>query len=109
MLNEEEIRKKIKVLKRFYMDVTNFAIVNAILIVIWLTFDKTGTFWPKYVLLIWGILLVLKGYRMGVFPFIFPRSSFLNREWEERKVREILRKQQAHHKPPPPPKKGHEK
>lgn len=100
MLKEEEIRKKIKILKRFYMDVINFAVVNAILILIWLTFDKTGTFWPKYVMLIWGILLVFKAYRMGVAPLIFPRSSFLNREWEERKVRELLRKQNAHHKPP---------
>jgi hypothetical protein len=108
MLKEEEIRKRIKVLKRFYVDVINFAVVNAILILIWLTFDKTGTFWPKYVILIWGILLVFKAYRMGVAPLIFPRSSFLSRDWEEKKVRELLRKQHVHAKPPPP-KRGKEK
>ena len=101
MQKEDEIRKKIKSLKRFYTDVINFAVVNTILIFIWLTFDKTGTFWPKYVLLIWGILLLFKAYRMGVIPLIFQRTSFLTHEWEEKKVRELLRKQQSHHKPLP--------
>jgi len=101
MLKEEEIRKKIKALKRFYLDVINFAIVNGILILIWLTFDKTGTFWPKYVLLIWGILLVFKAYRTGSIYLIFPRKDFLNRNWEEKKVRELLRKQHIHPKIPP--------
>lgn len=106
MLKEEEIRRKIKILKQFYMDVINFAIVNAILILIWLTFDKTGTFWPKYVLLIWGILLMFKASRMGVIPLLFPRSSFFNREWEEKKVRELLRRQHLQDESPPPkPKK----
>ena len=104
MQKEEEVRRKVKVLKRFYMDVVNFAVVNAILILIWLTFDRTGTFWPKYVLLIWGILLVFKSYRMGIMSLMFPHTSFLNHDWEEKKVREILRKQNRTHKPPPPKK-----
>jgi len=98
MLKEEEFRKKIKLLKRFYLDIVNYIIVNGILILIWLTFDKTGTFWPKYVLLIWGILLIFKGYRMGVMPLIFPGFSFLNRDWEEKKVKELMRKQNSFHK-----------
>lgn len=108
MLSEEEIRRKIKVLKRFYMDVVNFAVINAILILIWLTFDKTGTFWPKYVILIWGIILLFKAYRTGIIPLIFPQASFLNREWEEKKVKEIVRKQHRTHKTPPP-RKGKDK
>lgn len=100
MLKEEEVRKKIKHLKRFYMDLINFVVVNAILILIWLTFDKTGTFWPKYVILIWGILLVFKAYRMGVVSMLFPRTAFLSHDWEEKKVRELLRKQNGHYRPP---------
>lgn len=104
MLREEEIRKKIKLLRRFYMDIINFFIVNSLLILIWVTFDKTGTFWPKYVLLIWGILLVFKAHRMRIVPLLFPRAHFLNHDWEEKKVRELLRKQSSQHKPPPPKK-----
>lgn len=104
MMKEDEIRKKIKTLKRFYMDVINFVIVNLILMLIWLTFDKTGTFWPKYVLLIWGILLVFKAYRMRIVHLIFPSTAFLTHDWEEKKVRELLRKQQNQHRGHPPKK-----
>lgn len=98
MLNEDEVRKKVKKLKQFYLDITNFFVVNVILTLIWFTFDKTGTFWPKYVILIWGILLVFKAYRMRLFSVIFPQNSVLNQDWEEKKVREILRKQKRNHK-----------
>jgi hypothetical protein len=108
MLKEDEIRKKVKTLKRFYMDVVNFAIINAILILIWITFDKTGTFWPKYVILIWGLLLAFKAYRMGIVPLIFPRASLFNHDWEEKKVREVMRKQHHQHRTTPP-RKGKEK
>lgn len=104
MQKEEEIRKKVKVLRRFYMDVINFAVVNAILVLIWLTFDKTGTFWPKYLILIWGILLAFKAYRMGILALIFPRATILNHDWEEKKVRELLRKQHRISKPTAPKK-----
>lgn len=98
MLQEDEIRRKVKSLRQFYMDIINFFIVNIILTLIWFTFDKTGTFWPKYVILIWGILLVFKAYRMRLLYFVFPRSSFLTHDWEEKKVREILRKEKQNHK-----------
>src|SRR5262249_4016453 len=99
MLNEEEVRKRIKRLRQFYLDVINFFVVNLILTLIWFTFDKTGTFWPKYVILIWGILLVFKAYRMRLVYFIFLHASFLSHDWEEKKVRTILRKQSMHPKP----------
>ncbi|MBY0291929.1 MAG: 2TM domain-containing protein [Alphaproteobacteria bacterium] len=100
MNREEEVRKKVKVLKRFYTDVIYFGIVTLILTLIWLTFDRTGSFWPKYVIVIWGIALIFKAYRMGVAPFMFHRVPFFNQDWEEKKVKEIMRRRQFHHKPP---------
>ena len=63
------------------------------MILIWLIFDQTGTFWPKYVIVIWGVILIYRSSRMGVLPLIFHRSSLFSHEWEERKVREFMRKQ----------------
>jgi len=99
MTHEQEVRKKVKALKSFYKDLINFAVVNSALVLIWLTFDKTGTFWPKYVMLVWGIVLVIRASRSGVTPLMFHRSSFLSTEWEEKKVREIMRKNKFHEKP----------
>lgn len=100
MLREDEVRKKVKVLKRFYMDVVTFGIVNIVLILIWLTLDRTGMFWPKYVIVIWGIFLFSRAYRMGVMPFIFHRVAFLGQDWEDKKVREIMRQKNINLKNP---------
>lgn len=106
---EKEVRKKVKLLKGFYIDIVNFFIVNSILILIWFIFDKTGTFWPKFVILIWGVLLVFKSYRSGIMPLILPQTSFLSQDWEEGKVREVMRKQNRLGKSPPPPTKDKKK
>ncbi len=100
MVREEEIRKKVKLLKRFYMDVIYFCIVNAILVLIWLTFDRTGTFWPKYVIVVWGVALIFRAYRMGIVPFMLHRVPFLSQDWEDRKVKEIIRRRDFHRKHP---------
>ena len=100
MHREEEVRKKIKALKRFYMDVVNFILINLMLTLIWLTFDRTGTFWPKYVIVVWGIALIFKAYRVGVISLIFPPVSFLKQDWEEKKVRELMRRRSIHPKTP---------
>jgi len=98
MLTEEDIRKRVKALRRFYMDMVNFVVVNFVLIMIWWTFDKTGTFWPKYVIVVWGIALILKASRMGIIPLLFHRTSFFSENWEERKVNEMMRRHSIHHK-----------
>jgi hypothetical protein len=91
MTREEEVRKKVKALKSFYKDIINYLVVNGALIVIWFTFDRTGSFWPKYILLVWGIAIVLRASRTGVLKHFFHKSSFLSPEWEEKKVREYMR------------------
>ena len=101
MEREEEVRKKVKILKRFYTDIVNFLCVNVVLSLILFTFDRTGTFWPKYVMVIWGLALVLRASRMGVMPILFHRNSFFNQDWEEKKVRELMRRRDRQDKTPP--------
>ena len=89
MTKEEDIRKQVKSLKRFYMDSFTFAIVNVVLILLWFVVDRSAIFWPKYVIVIWGISLIFKAYRMGVLPLFFHHLSFLTPEWEEKKIKEL--------------------
>jgi hypothetical protein len=89
MTKEEDVRKQVKSLKRFYMDSFTFAIVNVALILIWVSVDRSATFWPKYVIVIWGIVLMFKAYRMGIIPLFFHYFSFLTPEWEEKKIKEL--------------------
>ena len=90
MLTEQEIRIKVKILKRFYLDVLNYAVINALLIVIWLIFDAHRPFWPKYVIVVWGFALMFKACRLGILPLFFNRTSFLTSDWEEQKVNEMM-------------------
>jgi hypothetical protein len=94
MIKEEDIRKQVKSLKRFYMDSFTFAIVNVVLILVWVIADSGSTFWPKYVIVIWGIALMFKAYRMGLLPLFFHHLSFLTPEWEEKKIKELTEEPQ---------------
>jgi len=89
MIKEEEVRKKVELLKQIYADGLMFAIVNVILIFVWTMVDKNTIFWPKYVIVIWGISLIFKAYLMGILPLFFNRLSFLTAEWEENKIKEL--------------------
>lgn len=89
MLTEEEIRKRVKTLKRFYMDLVVYTVVNVLLILIWLTLDRSWDFWPKYVIVIWGFALAFRACQLGLMPFVFQYIFFLKPEWEERKVEEL--------------------
>lgn len=89
MTKEEEVRKQVKNLKRFYMDGLVFAVVNFLLILVWAITDISSTFWPKYVLLVWGMALFFKAYRLGLLSFLSNHISFMTSEWEERKVKEL--------------------
>jgi hypothetical protein len=100
MLTEQEIRRKVKVLKRFYLDLTSYALVNLLLVFVWLAFDRSGVFWPKYVIVVWGLVLTGKAYWMGLFPLFFSHISFLTPEWEDKKVDEMMGKAPLQRKVP---------
>lgn len=108
MLTEPEIRAKVRALKRFYNELLNYAIINALLIMIWFLFERNTHFWPKYVIVIWGFALIFKACRLGLIPLLFPHLSFLNAEWEEKKVEELMKKCPLQHKIPLKTE-GHEK
>jgi hypothetical protein len=89
MSREDDVRKKVKLLRLFYMDTFTFALVNIVFIFIWLSVDRSMTFWPKYVIVVWGLALIFKAYRMGIIPLFSQRFSFLTAEWEEKKIKEL--------------------
>lgn len=98
MTNEEKVRKSVRALKRFYMDAITFAFVNVALILVWIAFDTSTTFWPKYVILVWGVALLFKGYRMGLMPLFLHYTSVLSDDWEEKKIKEFKNRPYEQHK-----------
>lgn len=95
-MSEESIRKRVQDLRSFYMECLNYAIVNVILILVWM-FLGDEIFWPKYVIIIWGGVLAFKAYRCGLYPVFIEKSAFLSKklsfmkdEWEDKKVQELM-------------------
>jgi len=95
-MKEHDIRQKVKALRSLYMDFALYVAINALFIVIWAIFNRGETFWPKYILLVWGIALVIQAYRKGLLPLILYHLSFLTPEWEDRKVEELVGRRHRH-------------
>lgn len=99
-MKEQGFRKKIQAIQKFYADLINFSMVNGLLIVTWFFLDHQNVFWPKYVLLVWGILLVAKAYGTGAFSYCTETFCSLSSQWEERKIQEISGKKNSQRKIP---------
>ncbi len=97
-MKEEEIRQRVKALREFYMDMLGFVLGNGLFILIWFIFDSSGTFWPKYIFLVWAIALVGEAYRRNIINLFSSRISFLAPEWEEEKVSKMIGSPPDQHK-----------
>ncbi|HSD08347.1 2TM domain-containing protein [Flavobacterium sp.] len=79
-------RKRVIEIRKFYQHLTVFVLCNPIIIVVNLM-TSPGYLWFLWSLFGWGIAIVL--HAMKTFNF----SPFFDKEWEERKIREILDKE----------------
>lgn len=80
---ERAARREVHCLRGFYVHLTVFVLVNVGLVAINLL-ASPGRLWFQWPLLGWGIWLAL--HALGTFG----RGRFLGRDWEERKVRELM-------------------
>lgn len=84
----QSIKKQVKDIKAFYLNLSVYGIVIFGLMVINLATDATYLWflWPAFG---WGIGVALHG--VGVFNL----SPFLGRDWEQRKIQELLDKEKG--------------
>lgn len=81
-----QAQKKVKEIKDFYQHLTVFILVTIMLLVVNLMTS------PEYLWFIWCVL----GWGVGVLFHglkAFGVSSFFNKEWEERKIREFIERE----------------
>lgn len=81
-----QAKQKVKEIRKFYEHLTVYVLCNPIVIVVNLM-TSPGYLYFWYSLLGWGVAIVLHGLKA------FDCFPFLNKEWEERKTREILEKE----------------
>jgi len=86
-----EAKKRVKKLKGFYSHLTIYILVNLFIVFINIQDLKPGESYFQYknfiTLFFWGIGLVAHGMSVFVPQFV------LGRNWEERKIRELMNKE----------------
>jgi len=90
MMNEEKYeaaKKRVEELKKFYGNLITYAVINVILIIINLV-TSPGSLWFYWVTIFWGIGILLHASKVFVL-----KSKFLGKEWEEKKIKEIMEKE----------------
>jgi hypothetical protein len=81
-----QAQKRVREIKEFYQHLIVYLLCNPVVIVVNLL-TSPGYLWFVWSLLGWGIAVVLHALKT------FHVSPVFNKEWEERKIREILEKE----------------
>jgi len=79
-------KKRVRQLRGFYVHLIVYVLVNAPLVGINLA-TSPGALWFYWPLLGWGIGIVAHA------ASVFGTGRFLGKEWEERKIKELMEKQ----------------
>ena len=90
-ISEEEVyevtKKRIKAKRDFYGNLVAWAIVNIILVIVWVQTDVTGYMWFLWPLCIWGFFVLIHYIQTFVFK---PKPE---RQAIEKEVEKIKREQ----------------
>lgn len=65
-MTEGKVKSTFSSIKRFYSELVWFSLGNLLFVSIWFAYDRQCVFWPKYVMFVWGISLVVTAYRQGI-------------------------------------------
>lgn len=82
--------RRVQELRGFYCHATWFVLIMPVLVVI-NVFASPGEWWVIYPLLGWGFGLTVHALS------VFAGGRFLGREWQERKIRQILAREGTDH------------
>ena len=87
----KEAQAKVKEMKKFYSHAFSYLTVNGFLFVLNMI-TSPGHWWFLYPALGWGMGLASHGFKA------FGMNGLLGKDWEEKKIEEILQKQKAREK-----------
>ena len=83
----EKAKNRVEELKKFYGNLVTYGVINVILIIINLV-TSPGSLWFYWVTIFWGIGILLHASKVFVL-----KGKFLGKEWEEKKIKEIMEKE----------------
>jgi hypothetical protein len=84
----QRARRRVRELRGFYLHATVFVAINVLLHVINFA-TASGGYWAFWPLFGWGIGLVVH----GLVTYRYRWMPFLGRDWEERRIKELMDKE----------------
>lgn len=97
--SEKDVQSHVRRLKNFYGELSVFILVITVSLIIWLLCGG-GYFWPLWIGLIWGVVLLLKASKLKIIaPTLYEgahtlreKLPFIRPQWESEKAKEIMKK-----------------
>lgn len=83
-----DVRQRVRELKKFYLDLSIYAIVSFFCVLVWISMG-CGLFWPIWVILGFAIASLLEAMKLGQLTIFEEILPFLRPEWEEEQVQKI--------------------
>ncbi len=80
-------KRQVEEIRGFYMHLAVYIAVNLLLFAINMV-SSPGTLWFYWVTIFWGVGVFFHALQ------IFGRDRFLGREWEEKKIREVMEREE---------------
>ena len=87
---EKIARQYVQGLKDLYVNISVYAVVSGISLLVWLCLGGGG-FWPIWVFLAFGLATVLQGWAIGSIKKLEEILPFLKPEWEEQQLKKLLK------------------
>jgi hypothetical protein len=94
--SEKEIlvRAHVKEMKKFYTHLSLYTSINVGLSLIW-AISGGGYFWPIWVIVGWGIGILMEALSLNMIPSLGNFFPFLGSDWEETQVQKLLMEEET--------------
>lgn len=89
-MDKEKIRNHIYKLKIFYTNLTVYAVVSSICVIIWLCMGA-GPFWPIWVIFGYSLSAIMQAIKLKQIPAIACYLPFLKAGWEEEQYKKLTK------------------
>ncbi len=91
-MTDLEAKVYIAQVRTFYEDLVYYTGLNLAFILIWLFFSASWSFWPGWVILGWGAVLLRRAFMLKLFSMskLTDWMPFFSQDWEERQLQKLI-------------------
>lgn len=82
----QRAKEKVKAIRCFYTDLIKFGVFLIIILILYYFYPQWYRYWLLWIAFAWSISIIIKAFKA------FDWLPFLNKNWEDQKVKEFMEK-----------------